>query len=269
MTNFSVLLSVYKKENPVYLEKSLKSIFNQTLTPNEVFLIKDGELTNELNAVISSFKSKFSYLKVYGYKKNMGVGYALDFGLKKCNNDIIFRCDSDDINFLNRFELQLEFMLKNNYAIVGSNIEEFYENPGDLKRLRKVPNRNSDIQKNKFIRNPFNHMAVVFKKSIIIKCGGYIDMPGYEDYYLWVRVLKNYCGFNFNRPLVYARVGNDMINRRRGYSFFKKEIAFQSIIYNQNYTNLLIFIRNFFLRAIPRFFPVKVLEFIYSFFLRR
>jgi len=45
---FSVLISVYFKETPKFLEKALDSILNQTLKPDEVVLVKDGILTKEL-----------------------------------------------------------------------------------------------------------------------------------------------------------------------------------------------------------------------------
>ena len=42
---FSVLMSVYKKENPIYLSDSLESILvNQNLKPDELVLVKDGPL---------------------------------------------------------------------------------------------------------------------------------------------------------------------------------------------------------------------------------
>ena len=56
---FSVLLSVYKKEKPEYLQVALYSIVNQTLMPNEVVIVKDGLLTLELENVISEFTIKF------------------------------------------------------------------------------------------------------------------------------------------------------------------------------------------------------------------
>ena len=48
---FTVLMSVYKKEEPSYFDLSLQSILvNQTLLPNEMVLICDGPLADELYA---------------------------------------------------------------------------------------------------------------------------------------------------------------------------------------------------------------------------
>ena len=56
MENFSVLMSVYFKEDPNYFKSSLESILiNQTLRPTELVLICDGDLTPGLEAVIKDF----------------------------------------------------------------------------------------------------------------------------------------------------------------------------------------------------------------------
>ncbi|WP_288874816.1 glycosyltransferase, partial [uncultured Bacteroides sp.] len=46
--NYSVLISVYYKERPIYLKSALDSVLNQTLPPSEIILVKDGPLTAEL-----------------------------------------------------------------------------------------------------------------------------------------------------------------------------------------------------------------------------
>ena len=53
---FSVLMSVYIKEKPEYLDKALESVFNQTVKPDEVILVEDGPLTKELEKVIRKYK---------------------------------------------------------------------------------------------------------------------------------------------------------------------------------------------------------------------
>ena len=267
--DFSVLMSVYKNEKPEFLKSCLYSIVNQSLKPTELIIVKDGTLNKGLDNILEEFSNSNDFFYIFGYEQNRGVGYALSFGLAKCNHEIIIRCDSDDINKLDRFKTQIEFINKNNYAIIGSNIEEFHSEIGDLKRYRNIPQNNVNIQKFKYSRNPFNHMTVAFRKSIIISAGGYVSMSGYEDYYLWLRVLKNHKGFNIQNNTVYARVGNNMIGRRQGYSFMIKELKFQKQILNDGLISRFQFFVNFFTRVIPRLLPITLLEIIYKFILRK
>jgi glycosyltransferase involved in cell wall biosynthesis len=272
MNSFSVLMSVYKNENSIFLEDSLSSILvDQTIIPNELIVIKDGDLTQELNIVLDRYVVKYpKILKVLGYSKNKGLGYALNLGLSKCSNEIIFRMDSDDIAHPKRFEKQLcAFRANSNVAIIGSNIEEFKSSPQDLNRFRNVPLSSNEINKKKLLRNPFNHMSVAFLKSAINDCGGYIPMPGYEDYYLWLRVLKKYDGLNLSDNLVNARIGNGMVTRRQGLVFFFNELQFQKRLLSDKLISFPIFLTNFFLRVIPRLLPIKILIFLYSKFLRK
>ena len=270
MTNFSVLLSVYRNESPIYLKEAIESIsFNQTIQPNEIILVKDGSLTPELESTLSQLIEKIDYLKVFGYTKNQGLGYALNFGLKRCTNEFIFRMDTDDIACPNRFEIQLKHFKENpELSILGTKIEEFNKNPGDLKQYRNVPLTFEQIKKSKVSRNPFNHMTVLYKKSIVEEVGGYRDMPGYEDYYLWMRLLKQNKGMNIDTPLVFARIGNDMIKRRHGLEFFKKEFQFQNRLLKENLTSPLNFSKNFIIRCLPRVIPISILKIIYSKVLR-
>jgi glycosyltransferase involved in cell wall biosynthesis len=271
MIFFSVLLSVYKNEDPEYLKGALESIsLNQSIKPNEIVLIKDGILTPELDNIISNLEKRISYLKIYGYSQNRGLGFALNFGLERCTHELVFRMDTDDVACPSRFETQLKVFAENpEISILGAKIEEFSRMPGDLKQYRNVPLSSEKIQKNKVKRNPFNHMTVMYKKSIIQEVGGYKDMPGYEDYYLWMRLLKKYNGINVDKPLVFARIGNNMIKRRQGFEFFKKEIQFQNRLLKEDLISHTVFLKNIILRCFPRILPVSILTFIYSKFLRK
>lgn len=272
MKKFSVLLSVYINEKPSFLIEALNSILKtQSILPNQVVIVKDGELNIELDKVLIGFYDLYPEIFVIvGYSKNQGLGYALNYGLKYCNNEIVFRMDTDDIANSSRFEKQLEVFKenKNNVVIIGSNIEEFNSTPHDLNRFRNVPCSSLEINNKKFYRNPFNHMTVAFLKSSILKCGGYKPMPGYEDYYLWMRVLKEFNGFNLSDNLVSARVGNGLIARRQGFVFFANEFKFQRTLLAENLITYSDFIKNIFLRLFPRLLPKKILELIYTKILR-
>ena len=59
--NLSVLMSVYYKEKPKYLQQALESIWDkQTLKPDEIILVEDGKLTPELYQIIEKWKKKIT-----------------------------------------------------------------------------------------------------------------------------------------------------------------------------------------------------------------
>ena len=59
MSSFSVLMSVYYKEQALYLKEALDSIWlNQILKPDQIVLVEDGPLTPELYEVIDEFQKE-------------------------------------------------------------------------------------------------------------------------------------------------------------------------------------------------------------------
>lgn len=246
MNNYSVLMSVYYKENPNYLKESLLSVFNQTIKPNEVVLIEDGNLTPELDEVISKFEKKYkNILKIIKYEKNRGLGVALRDGLLECSNEIVFRMDTDDICQKDRFEKQLKVFEEKNVDVVGSNITEFDEEMKNITGIRVVKENSNDIKKMAKKRNPINHMTVGFKKSRVINSGNYESMLYFEDYYLWVRMIeKGYNFYNLQENLVNVRGGNSMIKRRGGIKYIRSIVAFEKTLLKMKFINFFEFLIN-------------------------
>ena len=262
---FTILQSVYKKDNPEYLSESLQSIAENTLLPSSIVLVKDGILTPELESVISEWQKKLP-LKVVGYEKNQGLAHALNYGLQFVETELVARMDSDDICYPDRFEKQISYFMNNtNLALLSGYIDEFNDNPNIIVSTRTVPLDYSAIKEFLKRRNAFNHMAVMFKKSAVIASGNYQTVPYFEDYDLWIRMIQN--GFyaeNIPEKLVKARIGNDMIGRRHGIAYSKYEINFlkrqlkSGFISKSEYMKLVI-------KRVPvRLFPKRVLKLIYK-----
>lgn len=267
---FSVLMSVYIKENPENFRQALISIWNdQTLKPSEIVLVKDGPLTDDLEKVISSFK-EITPLKIIALPKNVGLGTALKIGLESCSNELVARMDTDDIASSNRFALQINYLIQNpSCFLVGSNIEEFQQKPGDLKSIKTVPENDNEIKKFLFKRSPFNHPSVVFRKSKIIAAGSYLPMHSFEDYYLWFRLIKSGgVYYNFQLPLLYFRIGNDMIGRRHGLHYANNESKLFRKLRQENYISNIQFIKFTTIRYPLRLLPKRLLNFIYFKLLR-
>jgi glycosyltransferase involved in cell wall biosynthesis len=265
-------MSVYHKEESAFLDESLSSIVKQTLVPNEIVLIKDGPLTSELDAVIDSYVNAYPQLfNIISLEKNEGLGYALSIGMQYCSHEFIARMDSDDINVYNRFEKQVKFLSENEeVAIVGAGIFEFRNKPGDTGSVKLLPAENKALVTYARRRCPFNHSSVMFRKSYILDAGSYKPMPLFEDYYLWFRVInKGYIMANINEALLYFRIGNDVIGRRQGIGYVKKEIHFYKISHREGVINTFDFLRALIYRVPIRMLPKSVLSILYKKLLRK
>lgn len=97
--NYSVLMSVYFKEKKEYLEASIESMLSQTLKPEQIVLVKDGELTPELDSLIEWYRNKYPQIfTIVCIAQNVGLGEALNRGLRYVRNSFVARMDSDDIS---------------------------------------------------------------------------------------------------------------------------------------------------------------------------
>lgn len=241
---YSVLMSLYKKENPEYLRIAIDSVLNQTVAPDEIVLVEDGPLTDELYAVLD----EYPMLHRVKNETNLGLGLALNVGLKECRNELVARMDTDDCSKPDRCEKQLDYLYNHlNISIVGGQIEEFTENINDIVGKRIVPLDDCNLKKYLKNRCPFNHMTVMFVKSDILEVGNYQDWFWNEDYYLWIRLaLANKKFANLSESLVFVRVGEEMYQRRGGIKYFKSECGIQNymlqndlITFKRYYINLL------------------------------
>ncbi|BFM34122.1 glycosyltransferase [Acinetobacter towneri] len=270
---FTVLMSLYNKENPIFLDECFISIWtDQIVKPAEIVLVLDGPIGTELAACIEQWKIKIGkILRVVALPQNIGLGKALNEGLKHCSNEWIFRMDTDDICKPDRFEKQIAFIQENpNVVLLGGQILEFDKVPNDSQVLKSVPLNHLEIKEFAKSRCPFNHMTVAYKKSVIEKLGGYQHHLFMEDYNLWLRVIGHgYQVANLPDVILYARVGNGMHARRKGFEYIKSEkqlldLKKQLKLQSPVRANILFLIRSAF-----RLLPSGILGKVYNNFLRK
>lgn len=227
---FSVLMSVYRSDNPEYFTRAVLSISaDQTVPPTEIVLIVDGSVPKPLEDAIKGLECELSTIQVHWLPENVGLGFALQKGLTFTTNDIVARMDSDDIAKPDRFEKQLHFLSNNpDIDMVGGQIAEFIDEPTKIVGKREVPTTHHDISEYIKSRCPFNHMTVMFRKQAVMSVGNYLPWHFNEDYYLWIRMAEAGCRFaNLPETLVKVRVGADMYRRRGGWKYFISEKGLQ------------------------------------------
>ncbi|WP_270706321.1 sugar transferase [Clostridium fessum] len=230
---YSVLMSLYKKEDAGNFKTSINSMIDQTLPPDEIVLVEDGALTKELYDAVNEIKKAHPGLITSVInKQNMGLGISLQRGTEMARNEIIARMDTDDIANIERCEKQLKFLNEHkDVSIVGGQIEEFIGDVSNVVGRREVPLTDEELKRYIRKRCPFNHMTVMFRKSDILDVGNYQDWFWNEDYYLWIRLLlfgKKFA--NLPDTLVKVRTGNEVYQRRGGVKYFVSEWKIQKLM---------------------------------------
>lgn len=240
MDKYTVLMSVYIKEKPEYLSKSIDSMLAQTVKPDEFIIVEDGPLTNELYDVLDKYEKENNIIKRIKLEKNGGLGNALNVGLKQSRNELVARMDSDDISFPERCEKELKcFDDDNELVIVGTQIDEFIGTTDNIISSRQVPLNNDDIKKFARRRSPFNHPTVMYKRSKVLECGGYASSGRKEDLDLFLSmVFAGYKCKNINETLLFYRAGADNLQRRKNWNNCKEYIEIIYKFYKEGYLGL-------------------------------
>lgn len=269
--DYSVLMTVYKKDNPVYLKKSILSMLNQSMPTNELVIVKDGPITEELQNVIDSINNDFPGIIVQvALKENVGLGLALNEGLKVCTNDIVARMDADDISLNTRCEKQIkEFEKNSNLDIVGCFVDEFVGDEGNIICTRSVPETYEEIHKYAKQRDPFNHPTVMYRKSKVLALGGYKDLRKNQDTDLWIRMLRNGCkAKNINQSLLLFRFEEETYRRRKSWINTKLLIKIRYDAYKIGFSSFRDFLKVSCAQLLIYIMPISFQKWIYQKFLR-
>lgn len=249
---YSVLMSVYRKEKPDYLRQAIASIQMQTFPTDDFVLVCDGPLTSELDEVVGEKEREMTgQINVVRLAQNVGLGRALNEGLKHCKNELVARIDSDDIAYADRCERQVKlFQTKPEISICSGIVEEFSDQPEQVEARRILPETSNEIREFAKKRNPFNHPCVMYKKSAVEEVGSYQDFYLLEDYYLWLRMLMAGCqGYNIQEPLLHMRAGSDMYKRRSGIKYAKSQAALFKYMREKKFISAAEFIKSCLIRG--------------------
>ena len=212
-------MTVYTKDNPDYFALSLDSMINQTCTPDEIVIVKDGPIRKRLQDIIDSRKNRQVKIIQLQLPVNKGLGLALNEGIKICKNELIARMDADDYSMPNRCELQLKMFEKYpDLDIIGCPVDEFVDDIDNVVGCRNVPYTNDEIYVFAKKRDPFNHPTVMYKKSVVLKAGMYSDYRKNQDTDLWIKMLSNgaQC-MNLKEHVFRFRFDSDTYRKRKSW----------------------------------------------------
>lgn len=241
----TVLMPAYNAGK--YIAEAIESVLQQTFTDFNLLIVNDGSADNTPE-IIRSFSDKRIHLIHQSHK---GIAAALNKGLSKATSEYIARFDADDICFPERLTEQVSFLDSHqDYIIVGSEAEYISENGEHLFHFKSIGHTHEQIIQKIYSYCPFVHSSVMYRKEAVIKAGGYsVHAHNFEDYLLWMQLLKSGKFYNLPQQLIRVRFNPASVTideRWRGRFFrkMKREIINKGTITEKEGSHLLSIIKS-------------------------
>lgn len=211
----SVIMGIYRQEDMNQLKQAVFSILNQSMKELEFIIYQDG-IEKETETVLKIIAENDSRVVLLGEKENHGLAYALNCCMEKVRGEYIARMDADDIAKHDRLRIQLDFMEEHpEYAFTGCNAELIDEH--GIWGKRRMP---EEPEKKDYLPySPYIHPTVMFRKKVLIECGGYHYSKATlrcEDYDLFMRLyISGKKGYNIQQNLFQYREDRSGYRKRK------------------------------------------------------
>ena len=263
---YSIVIPLYQGSAPDGLVDCLQSVFDDIPNEIDVFLSCDGRLQDSHYEVINKFRGLHSNLKTINEDslcEPLGISSALNSALWICKSDFISRMDADDKWILGRHAIITNWIKSRGDCAVLSG--DIFEKNG-AQDVLKVGKNLVKWDLKHYFRNPINHVSVTFDREAVISVGGYLNIPGAEDWDLWARLYTSGHKFEYVNSVFAIADTSSLSSRRFGFSFAISEFAVARSLINARQLNLLEsipIIGIFCLRAIVRLVPKRFGMLIY------
>ena len=263
----SIVLSIWNGDNHLSLRRSLNSISQQKLKPDEVIAVIDGAISGELEAVVSQFAKQDDFrVQLIRIPTAKGSWNGRNQGIAASRNEFIALHDADDVMHPERLSIQIRQMLTNNFDVLGSTVFEFASASGEIIGLRKF-DTDKEILKKMLWQNVINNSSVMLRKSAVDSVGGLRNVYLAEDYDLYLRLLRAGKNISVTSHVIQAfSVDGGTSKRRGGVKFIASELSLHQTVKSFNYLGSLRLYVRLFLRLVFRFSPNFVRSFYRKFF---
>jgi len=216
-----------------HISSALENLLKITISSDQILIIDDGS-TDSTKSILKQYQDKDDRIKVISIPAS-GIVKALNQGLDNALHEYIARADVDDLYREDRLDLQVQFLdSEQDVVAVFSDYIFWNQTDGDLGSMPTGVTRSATrLSVVDAFRMP--HPSVTFRKSAVMKAGGYLEseFPA-EDLGLWLRLLNDNEIASISEPLLrYQMNPSGISGTRRAEMLRKKNELLSSINYSK------------------------------------
>ncbi|NRB59541.1 MAG: glycosyltransferase family 2 protein [Winogradskyella sp.] len=225
----SIITPMYN--NQVVINKTIKSVINQTYSNWELLLVDDSSSDNTFE-IAKQEASKDPRIRVFKNNKNEGAAVARNFGTKRAKGDFIAFLDADDLWLPNKLELQLEALKK---ADVCFSSYEWIDTKGNPLNI-KVNALESLTYKKLLKANYIGNLTGIYNAKKLGKIFTK-NLKKRQDWLLWLEAIKRSGkpAVGLQDTLAYYRNSEDSLSSNKvklikhNYKAYRKGLGFSMI----------------------------------------
>tara|TARA_Y100001970_G_C14127563_1_gene799832 strand:- start:534 stop:1295 length:762 start_codon:yes stop_codon:yes gene_type:complete len=193
------------------LEETINSVVSQKFKNFKFYIIDDGSSDNSVD-IIKKFKD--DRIILVQLKKNKGVHFSRNLGIRFSNSKYISFIDSDDYWEKDKLNNQVNFMQKYNHNFTYTDYIPFSYNNGKKKFKNKI-NVNDSFNFSRFINDTSIAMSSVIIKREIINNIKFKKLKICEDYLFKCEILKKHKAYKCNGVLMYYRISRNSLQSNK------------------------------------------------------
>lgn len=212
MNNSKVSIIVPSYNHAKYVRTLIESIYRQTHKNFELLVLDDGSKDNSPE-LLKQLQAEFGFELIL--KSNEGLCKTLNKGVDWATGDYVVIIASDDYMPDTRLEEQVQFFQQHPDVDVVGGASILINEAGEV-FSKKIPRIQGNVAFEDEIRsNRVLAPTVMVRRSIYQRFGKYRDDLPFEDFYMWLNILKNGGKiYNTDKFWAYYRIVNSDLEKK-------------------------------------------------------
>lgn len=218
----SVVMPVYNSEK--YIDEAVNSILNQTFSNFELIIVNDSSTDSSWEKVLKYQDPRIVLLQ---NEKNVGFIRSYYKGLSAARGQFVAHMDSDDISFLDRLQVQLEYLESHReVSVVGTRIQYIDENGSISNKIWSPPSNPMVVKWTLFFEDSIADPTTMIRRNAIDEIRHNLPTTNVAcDYEIWLRLSKKYMIANLDEVKLYYRVHGKNYSYSHQEQLHEEEIA--------------------------------------------